>query len=63
MGVEEPIDFDRVISDQSYRRDVIDYLNRRGSNSSSGMETHPRGSEATTFRSFEGNSSLAQNDL
>lgn len=63
MGVEEPIDFDRVISDQSYRRDVIDYLNRRDSNGSSGMEMYPRDSGATTFRSFEGNSSLAQNDL
>lgn len=29
LNVEEPIDLDRVISDPSYRRDVIDYLNRQ----------------------------------
>jgi hypothetical protein len=43
MGVEEPIDFDRVISDRSYRRDVIKYLNRCVAGGSEDAEACPGG--------------------
>ena len=59
MGVEEPIDFDRVVSDQSYRRDVINYLNRRIADG----EVRPGGglenSVDAATRAFEGDPSSA----
>lgn len=61
MGVEEPIDFDRVISDQSYRRDVINYLNRRVADSEACPPGGGTGSgvEATSH-AFDGDPSAAR---
>ena len=64
MDVEEPIDLDRVISDQKYRRDVIEYLNRRATNASPHTDSPSFHSAEDGFvapiRSFDGRLTIVQ---
>jgi hypothetical protein len=67
MGVEGPIDFDRMISDQSYRRDVINYLNRRATGGFAGADACPDGGISTgvsaTTRAFDGDPLTARQEF
>ena len=55
FDVEEPIDLDRVVFDLTYRRDVIEYLNRRAAGMSQRTTAWPsRGDHASAPASIRG---------